>query len=199
MQSMKFLILATMVMVLGVVSVSGQAQKRVMGKKGNPLPMPTSLQGKYVTEINGIQMSEGTIAVTEFSGSSQFIGWNSYGQTTGDLNGHFFLSVNYTVPTVGPGDAIGTDPPLGNSQITGGSWTKLIYVDGAFMGSISGRIIGGSMAWDPRYETAKVSIEMAGETGTGLYEGNSGFGSFRGKMDRTNPTVTIAGSLTLNY
>lgn len=198
MKSSKLLAFAAAIVLLA--GMSAQAQKRKVSIKAMPLPVPAALQGKYVTEVGGSQASQGLEAIVGF-GTHQVMGWNVFGQTTGDLSGHIFMSINYNMPSaVDPGDEIGAiPPPVPPSQVTSGSWIKLIYVDGVYAGSVSGRIVGGTVTWDTRSQTQTVSLDLAGDSGTGAYEGNTGLGSFIGSVQSTETGASLTGTLTLYY
>jgi hypothetical protein len=198
MKSSKLLAFAVAIVLLAGMSI--QAQKRKVSVKAMPLPVPAGLQGKYVAGVGGSQASQGIEAIVGF-GTHQVLGWNVFGQTTGDLSGHIFMSINYNMPTVvEPGDQIGSILPLPSpSRVTSGSWIKLIYVDGVYTGSISGRIVGGTVDWDARSQTQTVSLDLVGESGTGAYDGNVGVGTFIGTVEPTETGASLTGTLTLIY
>jgi hypothetical protein len=149
-------------------------------------------------KLNANELSVGN---TEYS-LGQTYGWTSYGTTNGDLSGYIFLSVNYTLPGGGPPREPGTarpQPIFGASQVTGGSWSKLIFNGDKYVGSVSGRIVGGEIAWGTSELKATIRLELATDNGTDAFAGNVGKGLFEGTLDRTTERASIAGVLTLGF
>ena len=189
----KFLAIAAMFVFGAGAFLSSQAQKRMTIDIVPPQPTVGALSGTYRTSVGATEINVGE----QNEMSNETYGWTSNGVTTGDLSGHIFLSVNYTWP--GFGDEIGTEPAVTNI-ICGGSWSQLIYVNGVYQGSVSGRILSGTITWDEKTRTSKIEMQLAADNGTDAYLGSVGTGSFSGSMDRRSQDVpAINGTLTLVY
>jgi len=167
-----------------------QAQTEINGDR---VPV---LSGKYASDVSGTEVSPGT----DESGSETF-GWTMSGQTSGDLLGNVFLSVNYSMSAVHPfasGNSAISIPATVN-LVTGGSWSKAIYVDGVYAGTVSGTIVSGTVTWDESHTIATLELQLASEDGTDFFAGTTGAGSFSGTVDRTEVVPTVSGSLRLAY
>lgn len=156
--------------------------------------MSTALSGTYNVEVNANQLSTGDV---EFTTGTTY-GWTSYGTTEGDLSGYLFVSMNYSSPTAAPADGEVGEMASGESEITGGSWSKLIFVDGQYTGSVYGKIASGKMVWNGDL-TASISLELISNDGTGIYAGSIGSGTFNGIWDQSSKLTTVSGNLILNY
>jgi hypothetical protein len=166
-----------------------------------PLPVGT-LSGDYSSKVNAIELSLGD---TQYAVGQTF-GWTSYGTTSGDLNGYMFMSMNYTVP---PGlvrpqlqseSAIAPPQPVyQTSKVTGGSWSKLIFVKGKYVGSVYGRIVDGDLTWDLSDSIATMQLVLVADNGTAAFLGNKGKGTFQGTFDRATGAGNIFGELTLSF
>jgi hypothetical protein len=180
MSSIKFATLATIAILLGGgVFATASAQKVKVG----PIPLIEPLNGTYAMKVNANELSSGD---SEYAMQETY-GWTCYGKTNGDLSGFMFISMNYTVPE------------KSDSRVTGGSWSKLIFINGQYVGSVYGKIVGGTIVWSDADLTAKMSLELSADDGTGAYLGSIGKGRFDGMLDRTGKTGTISGALTLSY
>lgn len=183
------------------VSVAPATTASVFSEFGEAVaivPKGESLSGSYSMKVNAKELSAG---ITEYS-LGQTYGWTSYGTTNGDLSGYIFLSVNYTLAGGGPPLDPGTarpQPIFGASQVTGGSWSKLIFNGDKYVGSVSGRIVGGEIAWGTSELKATIRLELATDNGTDAFAGNVGKGLFEGTLDRTTERASIAGVLTLGF
>lgn len=195
MQRIKFLAIAVLFVLLGMAT-SSQAQQEIIGDKLPP-PAPQVLKGTYDVGVKATEFSAGLA-----DGFSKSIyGWGFYGRTEGDLSGHIFISANYAMASYGVRSStrMATPIPVPVNIVTGGSWSKLIYVDGVYAGSISGTITSGTLTWDYLSETASVVLDLACDKGTGDYVGITCLGSFKGRLDRTQLDPTVMGALTLNF
>jgi hypothetical protein len=151
-----------------------------------------------------VAANELSLGDTEYAMGETY-GWTCYGTSSGDLNGFVFISMNYTVPEYQAppiGDQIGVSPPqplISMSKITGGSWTKLIFLRAVYLGSVHGRIGGGTIYWSTTNLSAKISMELMADGGTGSYVGSVGKGTFEGLLDHSAKGENISGVLTLSY
>jgi hypothetical protein len=201
MTKLKFAALVVAVVLIAGASISGQAQKRskALIRIEPPIPVGVVLSGTYASRIDATQLSVGEANYA----ASQVYGWTCYGQTKGDLSGYVFMSMNYSLPAFTPVDPAGSPSafqPPPTSDVTGGSWSQLIFVDGVYTGSVSGRIVGGVLRWDSYSNNATVELKLVADDGTDAYLGSSGNGDFQGLLDRSAKSVpTITGTLTLNY
>ena len=199
MQRLKFLALAAMLVLVAGTLFGSQAQKRMaVHRVMPPVPVVGLLSGTYATSVTATEISGGQ----QDNLSNETYGWTTYGATKGDLCGFFFLSVNYSSPDFGV-DPIEVDPGVrqpANRIVTGGSWSKLIFVDGVYQGSVAGRIIGGTLNWDEKSQTTAVELKLTTDNATDAFAGNVGTGSFEGTMDRIGKALpTLSGTLTLKY
>ena len=198
MQKIKTLAIAAMLLLTAGALVSSQGQKRMANHRmPPPVPVVGILSGTYASSVSAAEVTSGD----ESNGS--IYGWSFSGITKGDLSGFIFLSVNYTLPQYNPNGGIGSPPEIGStpqeSDVIGGSWSKLIFVDGVYQGSVSGRILGGKLIWDADNNRTGFDLKLAGDNGTDAFAGNVGIGSFEGVLDRAYKSPVMSGSLTLNY
>lgn len=199
MQRVKFLAVAAVLVLVAGAFFSSQAQKKMAIHKIPTPPMPYigPLSGSFVsiveaTEISGPQQDP--------SGHSAY-GWTWNGPAKGDLSGFVFLSINYSYTPFEIDPIVTVDPsatPTGNN-IIGGSWSKLIFVDGVYQGTVSGRILGGTLSWDEKNSTTAVELKLASDSATDAFAGSVGTGAFSGTMDRNGKFPVLSGTLTLNY
>jgi hypothetical protein len=196
MSRIKFSALATVTMFLLGVFASVSAQKSAI-----PIvPAVPPLNGTYSINLSANELSPGD---TKFA-TQETYGWTCYGKTNGDLSGFMFISMNYTVP-----ELVGKDSssPSGNppqpifptSKVTGGSWSKLIFTKGQYVGSVYGRIVSGELVWSTTDLNAKVHLELVADDGTGSFVRNIGKGTFEGTLDRMNKQPKVSGALTLEF
>ena len=140
-------------------------------------------------------------------------GGNRYGATFvaqvsgGGYNGALTVSTNYHVAAPVPG---------GENDIIGGSWTLTLVQNGKTVGTIVGKISGGSVEWYPRvsvlppvvagtdYGVVTAPITFMGISKT--FAGKSGYGTFTGRDTHASnvylfgievPVVT--GTISLNF
>jgi hypothetical protein len=200
---------ATAILLAGIVSSVAAQQIRKAPARINPVesvlpPAPplATLSGSYSSKVNAKEVSAGD---TQYS-LGQTFGWTSYGTTNGDLSGYLFISLNYTLqkgsalPEAPAKSAIAPPQPISEtSQVTGGSWSKLIFRDGKYLGSVSGRIVGGELVWDSSQLNATMRLELAADDGTDTFQGNTGKGTFEGTLDRSTGKGNVTGLLTLNF
>lgn len=186
-------VLATIVIALSGVFANVSAQKT-----DRPVPWVEPLNGTYTMRVNANELSAGD---SKFE-LQETVGWTSYGKTDGDLSGFMFISLNYTLPkqSVDPKDGR-PEPVPQTSQITGGSWSKLIFRDGQYAGSVCGRIASGEIVWSQTDLNATIHLELTSEGGTGSFVGSNGKGMFDGTLDRMGKSsvAIVAGDLILDY
>jgi hypothetical protein len=195
----KLLSIAIMAMFLACVSSNATGQTRI--------PITASLtseprQSIDSTKVSGVEISPGE---TSYAVSTTY-GATYVGQTIGALTGSFFMSVNYTLPGVRPMDvqaansAAGRPQPIDqSSEVSGGSWTREIYRDGKYLGSVYGRITGGTVVWSQTDLTATLKLSLVIDNGTGAFVDRTGKGEFLGALDRMGKVATISGGLNLVY
>jgi hypothetical protein len=157
-------------------------------------PVAEALSGSYTVQVTANELSTGDIENT----SGATYGWTSYGTTDGDLSGYMFISMNYSSPLVPTGGEIDTSTS-GVSTVISGSWSKLIFIDGQYTGSVYGRIVGGELVWNSRDLTATISLQLTADGGTASYVDNRGSGTFAGVLDQSAKRTTASGTLNLNY
>lgn len=184
--------LATFALLLGGMLFSTQAKHRQVFAESFDTPTP-ALSGTYESQVDATEMSSGNSQEM----TNAVYGWNSYGKTTGGLCGHVFISVNYSVTD--NNDSFMTPSIVPDNVVTGGSWSKIIYVDGVYAGSISGTIVGGSLVWDENHTTAQVELQLVGTKGADNFVGLTGVGTFSGTLDRTTSDATLTGTLRMKY
>jgi hypothetical protein len=199
MQKLKLAAFAVALVLVAGASISLQAQKRTRTplKIEPPIFIGNVLTGSYSSNVNATELSPGQADY----GSNEMYGATSYGQTKGDLSGHVFMSMNYSLPSlshVDPDAAVNAFQSPQSCEVTGGSWSQVIYVDGAYTGSVFGRIVGGTVTWSG-FGQSVVSLKLVADGGTDAYLGSSGNGDFAGTIDRSGNVPTVNGTLTLNY
>ena len=197
MYKMKLLAITAIVIFMAGALTSATAQIRLP-----PVPVIGPLNGTYKMAVTANVLSAGD---AEYAMSETY-GWTCYGETTGDLTGFMFVSMNYSLPEyfIQPvDDVIGISPPqpiFQASRITGGSWSKLIFIKGQYVGSVYGRIVGGTMEWSSKDMSAKLILELSADNGTGAFVDNVGKGTFEGLVPSQNTKDgSITGVLTLEY
>ena len=162
-----------------------------------PIPIG-SLSGTYKMAMDANELSAGD---TKFALAETY-GWTCYGETSGDLNGFMFVSMNYALPnslTSVIDGKVGISPPL--SKVTGGSWSKLIFIKGKYLGSVHGRIVGGTLEWSKTDLSAKMKLELSADGGTGAFVDNVGKGTFEGALEPSQKEKggRVTGALVLDY
>jgi hypothetical protein len=201
MNTIKFPALVGVAILVGGVFASAFAQKAITpAPVGPPTFIVDPLSGTYTIKVDANEVSAGD---TEYAVGKTY-GWTAYGTTSGDLSGYIFISLNYSLPSVGaqPSKArlSRPQPITQTSDVTGGSWSKLIFVKGRYVGSVHGRIVGGTLEWNQSDLNATLRLQLVGENGTGSFVDNTGKGTFEGTLDRTSSKVpNVTGVLTLNY
>jgi hypothetical protein len=194
MYKIKSLALVALALLFGGVFVSAEAQKKQMMR---PLPIDpppfvgTALSGAYSIEVNANEVSTGEAERT----TGATYGWTWYGSTKGDLSGYMFVSLNYSTDNTFAGEV----NPGGVSGVTGGSWSKLIFDNGVYVGSIFGKIVGGELVRNKFDRTAVISLTLTADEGTGPYVGSIGSGTFEGLLDPKSDAGNVTGKLILNY
>ena len=197
MNKIKFAGYITLVVLLvGMFSVA-TAQKKAAAPvvtAPQPLPIDFVLNGTYTMTVNASEVSAGDFDFT--SGTTFGRTWS--GKTEGDLQGFMFVSMNYVAPMNGGFDLIDGDVS-GAWVVTGGSWSKLIMVNGKYMGSVSGYVRSGQIDWNAKAHRASLNLQLVADSGTDAFFGSSGLGTFEGMLDCTGDVPAITGYLTLNY
>jgi len=155
-------------------------------------PPVGALSGIYKISVEASELSSG---VTDSLDGTTY-GWTWNGKTDGDLSGFIFLSLNWT-PEISVNDleVLAVRP----GTINGGSWSKLIFIKGQYVGSISGTIVGGEVSWSEKYQIATVSLQMIADEGTDMFAGSVGTATFDGILDQSGKKPTLSGTLILNY
>jgi len=193
MNKIKSMALISLAILLATSFSAATAQKRAAVRQiAAPLPVVINLSGPYNVKVSATELSRG-----EFDyASGTTYGWTWYGKTEGDLSGFMFVSVNYGVPAVNEEVDV---HPVGVSSITGGSWSKLIFIKGQYAGSVSGRVTGGDLTWNEKAQNWTVNLELASDQGSDAFVGCTGKGTFAGVLDPNGKLGTISGVLTLEY
>ena len=191
MHKIKSLAPVALALLFGGVFASATAQRRMPPQPIEP-PVVGTLSGTYKVAVTANELSTGDIDYT----TGDTYGWTCYGTTEGDLSGFMFISMNYSASQPPVGGVIG-EIPGGVSNVTGGSWSKLIFVDGQYAGSVYGKIVGGELVWNGR--AATISLQLTADEGTGSYLGSTGSGTFEGILDQNSKRSSVSGSLILNY
>jgi hypothetical protein len=216
MYKIKSLTLVALALLFGGIFVSAEAQKKqvmrplpiappplvataLAQKKQILKPLPidpppfvgTALSGTYSIEVNANEVSTGEAERT----TGATYGWTWYGNTEGDLSGYMFVSLNYATDNTFAGEV----NPGGISGVTGGSWSKLIFENGVYVGSIFGKITGGELVRNNFDRMATISLTLTADEGTGPYVGSIGSGTFEGLLDRKSKAASVTGKLTLTY
>lgn len=173
------------------------AQKRTSTPSfSKPFPIVAGLSGTYTINLDAVEVSTGTVDI--ISGASY--GWTWSGKTYTDLSGYMFFSLNFAAPdnstaVEAGGDRLPPQPRL----ISGGSWSKVIFIDGVYAGTISGRVTSGQLVWSPDTRTSNVSLQLTSERGTEAFVGLQGTGTFVGVVGQVGEVTTITGVVTLEY
>jgi hypothetical protein len=166
-----------------------------------PMAIPVAASGTPLTlNVQGYEIFAGIVS-----------GGNRYGATFvaqvsgGGYNGALTVSTNYHVAAPVPG---------GENDIIGGSWTLTLVQNGKTVGTIVGKISGGSVEWYPKsppdatngtdYGIVTAPITFMGISKT--FAGKSGGGTFTGRDTHASnvylfgievPVVT--GTISLNF
>jgi len=186
----KLAALISLALLFGGTFSGAAAQKRM-----SPIliePPVGALSGIYKISVEASELSSG---VTDSLDGTTY-GWTWNGKTDGDLSGFIFLSLNWT-PEISVNDleVLAVRP----GTINGGSWSKLIFIKGQYVGSISGTIVGGEVSWSEKYQIATVSLQMIADEGTDMFAGSVGTATFDGILDQSGKKPTLSGTLILNY
>lgn len=198
MQRLKFAALAVVLMLGAGLSFNAQAQRKgSVTRAVMPLPISGVLSGSYNSSVSATEIGAGEVNNV----SNEMYGWTLQGVTNGDLSGFLFLSVNYTWPPFGFDPSVTPDStPLVTNIICGGSWSKLIFVDGVYRGSVSGKITGGTITWDDQSQTSTMELTLTSDNATDDYVGSVGGGAFTGTLDRSGKFgATLVGKISLKY
>ena len=190
MYKFKSLALVAIAILFSGVLFGASAQKRKITPAIEP-PVPFDiLTGAHKMDVKADKLSPGEVGL-----GSGIYGWTCYGITEGDVSGYIFISVNYS-------DASLTLYGGESRQVTGGSWSKLIFVDGQYTGSINGRIVGGEMVSgevNVRVPATTLSLQMTGDGGTGAYVDRRGTATFDGIVTAGPKGPNVMGTLGLFY
>ncbi|HEV7743427.1 MAG TPA: hypothetical protein VGO56_00395 [Pyrinomonadaceae bacterium] len=186
----KFLAVVVLAILFGGVFISAEAQKR-MSPTFFIDPPPTILSGDYSMNVDANELSAGD--TDSIAGPTY--GWTCYGTTEGDLSGFLFISMDYASDVLTPGSA----DRSGVKNVIGGSWSKLIFVDGVNTGSVHGRIVGGHLVVNNFDGTTSINLTLTAEDGTGDYTGSEGYGTFAGVLSQSAKARSVTGQLILNY
>jgi hypothetical protein len=159
---------------------SGLLHSPVLGQAVvSTLADPTSTDN-----LRGIEISPGIIF-----GNTRY-GATCIGSATGDLPGAWSVAINYTPPHPG-GDV--------TNNIVGGSWSLVVYRGGSLAGTLQGRVLRGTAAWNHDGTEADINAQLSITRGTGAFAGATGTGTFTGTLSHLTFPPTISGSLVLNY
>lgn len=158
----------------------------IIGLPGGALAQTTPTT--RTTTLDGIEIYPGIV-----NGDIR-IGAAFVGQTSGDLPGYFAAAVNFTPPDTGPGVT---------NVILGGTWAVTELRRGRVVGTVFGRITGGTAVWDDAGKMAAVNLTVNVGGGTKAFRGATGEGTFTGVLDHTpletRRPPTIRGTLTLTF
>jgi hypothetical protein len=183
---MSFLFLLTAALLLAGIPTGVQAQKSKAIQPTPPIAQNGPLKGNYFYVFNGLELSRGQSTAS----------WSSYGSTAGDLNGFMFMSLNLAPLGSSSGTTVSENV---DSQVTGGTWSKLIFVNNVYTGSVYGKVLTGSVTW-VNSETANIQLQVTADNGTLIYSGLAGKGSFNGSLTRSGSGQgTVSGSINLTY
>jgi hypothetical protein len=150
-----------------------------------------SLSGTYKATVEASEISEGQLSLS----TGETFGWTWNSRTQGDLNGFMFVSVNYSAPLLAGEVGVPT-----NNDVIGGSWSQVFFdKNGVYLGSVSGKIVGGQLTWSQKQQHTVVSLLLTSEQGTDSFAGAVGTGTFEGVFDKTGSAPSMTGMLTLNY
>lgn len=191
MYKFKSLALVAIAILFSGVLFGASAQKRNDTSFIEP-PIPFDiLTGDHKIEVKADKLSNGEVAFE----SGTTYGWTCYGVTEGDVSGYIFISMNYSEPVV---SGYGGE----SRTVTGGSWSKLIFIDGQFTGSINGRILSGEIvSGEVGFEApaTTINLQMTGDGGTGAYADRVGSASFAGILNDGPKGPNVTGTLGLFY
>jgi hypothetical protein len=190
MYKFKSLALVAIAILFSGVLFAASAQKRKVASAIEP-PAPVDLlTGTHKIDVKADQLSTGEVS---FDSGSTY-GWTCYGVTEGDVAGYIFISMNLSAPRFSRDG--------GESWIvTGGSWSKLIFIDGQYTGSINGRIVGGQVVSDvtSNAPATTINLQMTGDGGTGAYADRRGSATFEGIVTAGRKGPNVMGTLGLYY
>jgi hypothetical protein len=166
-----------------------------------PMAIPVAASGGTTLSLNvqGYEIFAGIV-----NGGYRY-GATFIAQVSGDYNGVLTVSTNYHVAAPVPG---------GENDIIGGSWTLTLVQNGKTVGTIVGKISGGSVEWYPRsppdatngtdYGIVTAPITFMGISKT--FAGKSGYGSFNGQDLHASKVYlfgievpVVTGTISLNF
>ena len=186
MYRLSFLFLLTGALLIAGIPTGVQAQKSKAIQPTPPVAQNGPLKGNYFYVLNGLELSRGQSTAS----------WASYGNTAGDLNGFMFTSLNLEPLGSSSGSLLSENV---DSQVTGGSWSKLIFVNNVYTGSLYGKVVSGSVTW-VNNDTANIQLQLTADNGTLIYAGQVAKGSFSGTLSRSGSGQgTVSGSINLSY
>ncbi|HEV7682405.1 MAG TPA: hypothetical protein VGO68_09815 [Pyrinomonadaceae bacterium] len=176
------------------IFATAAAQNAATPSIPHTLPLVFSLNGTYNVNVDAVEVSIGT--VDDASGATYGITWS--GKTNSDLSGYMFVSLNLAAPesSAEVGDVRAVPHP---SVVTGGSWSKVVFVDGAYVGTVFGTVTGGQLVWDAKTQTSSVNLQLVSDRGADAFVGATGSGTFVGVVDQSGEVPTVTGTLTLEY
>lgn len=188
MNAKRIMITAAFVLLAGLCASAAAQRKTGLTMMNGIDPIPSSQE--YYLKVNGIEASEGTVAVDYKFGESLF-GYSFLGRTDGDLQGSLMLSMNCAPAAFTPGEM---------NQMFGGSWTLPVYMSGklfrdVYQGSLYGTVNGGKMAWDKTGTIADLVITFTVDNGTKAWEGRTGEATFLGTLDESGKFPILTGEL----
>jgi hypothetical protein len=195
MYKIKSVALLALVILFGGAFIKAEAQKGSMAPIfiGPPPFIEAALSGSYSVVVNANQLSAGEVEPT----TGATYGWTCYGSTEGDLSGFLFVSMNYASDY--PLSAEAFTRSFSSVAVTGGSWSKLIFVNGVYAGSVYGKIVSGQLVRDKTQGTTSLNLELTSDEGTGDYVGSVGSGTFEGVLDQNSKVPSVSGKLVLKY
>jgi len=196
MHRIKLLAITSVMVLVAGAFLSSQAQKK-MSNHRMPPPMPpvyvpVPLSGTYVSNLTTTEVNAG-----EYNeAANEMYGWAWTGTAKGDLDGYFFISMNYTWAPFN--DGVGEIYTPTTNIVCGGSWSKVVFVGGVYQGTVSGRIDSGTITWDDKHQMNIIELKLTGTSGSDGYAGLVGTGSFSGTINRQAEPI-MKGELVLNY
>jgi hypothetical protein len=168
-------------LLMSMFSFAGAQTKKSPAFRMPPVPPVGVLSGSYELSVSASQVSAGDV---DFASGNTF-GWTWSGTTSGYLSGYMFMSLNYSAAPI----QVGAD--LSEMRIvTGGSWSKVVFIDGIYAGRISGKIVNGSVMIDGKSMTS-MDLELVGDSGTDTLVGSTGTGRFSGVIDNSDKTSHV--------
>jgi hypothetical protein len=187
-------VIALAIFVVGIFATASAQKRAPISSIPHPLPIIFSLNGPYNVNVDAVEVSIGTVDNT----SGATYGWTWSGTTNNDLSGYMFVSLNLAAPDgdIDPGGDRTVPRP---SVISGGSWSKVIFVDGVYAGTVFGTVTSGELVWNPKTQTSSVNLQLTSDNGTNAFVGVTGSGTFVGVVDQTGEAPTVTGVLTLEY